>query len=56
VRAPERSNLLQEPHTGAPSFEEIQDWLKRMEAKNPAPANIESSVTEFAPSALRRRA
>jgi hypothetical protein len=56
VRAPERSNLLQEPHTGAPSFEEIQDWLKRMEAKNPAAANIESRVTEFAPSALRRRA
>jgi hypothetical protein len=56
VRAPERSTLLQEPDTGAPSFDEIQDWLKRMEAKSPAPASIGSSVTDFAPSALRRRA
>jgi esterase/lipase len=45
--------LREEPESEAPSFQEIQDWLRRVDAKK-ADSRSESKVAEFGRALLRR--
>jgi hypothetical protein len=45
--------LREEPESDAPSFQEIQDWLRRVDAKK-ADSKPESKAAEFGRALLRR--